>query len=54
MDFSLDDEQRAIVDTVRTFVTRELYPHEDEVDRRGDVPPELVEHIRSQALKAGL
>jgi acyl-CoA dehydrogenase len=54
MDFSLDDEQRAIVDTVRTFVTRELYPHEDEVDRRGDVPPELVEHIRSQALRAGL
>ena len=54
MDFGLDDEQRAIVDTVRTFVTRELYPHEDEVDRRGDVPPELVEHIRTQALKAGL
>ena len=26
MDFGLDDEQRAIVDTVRTFVTRELYP----------------------------
>ena len=33
MDFGLDDEQRAIVDTVRTFVQRELYPHEDEVDR---------------------
>ena len=54
MDFGLNDEQRAIVDTVRTFVTRELYPHEDEVDRRGDVPPDLVEHIRTQALKAGL
>ena len=54
MDFGLDDEQRAIVDTVRTFVTRELYPHEDEVDRLGDVPPELVEEIRDKALKAGL
>ncbi len=54
MDFSLDDEQRAIVDTVRAFVTRELYPHEDEVDRLGDVPPELVEEIREKALKAGL
>jgi len=54
MDFGLDDEQRAIVDTVRTFVTRELYPHEDEVDRLGDVPPELVEEIREKALKAGL
>jgi acyl-CoA dehydrogenase len=54
MDFGLDEEQRAVVDTVRTFVTRELYPHEDEVDRLGDVPPELVEHIRAQALNAGL
>jgi acyl-CoA dehydrogenase len=54
MDFGLDNEQRAIVDTVRTFVTRELYPHEEEVDRLGDVPPELVEEIRAKAMKAGL
>jgi acyl-CoA dehydrogenase len=37
MDFALDDEQRAIVDTVRTFVTRELYPHEEEVERANEV-----------------
>ncbi len=54
MDFGLDDEQRAIVDTVRAFVTRELYPHEDEVDRLDDVPQELVDEIRAKALKAGL
>jgi acyl-CoA dehydrogenase len=54
MDFGLDDEQRAIVDTVRAFVTKELYPHEEEVDRLGDVPPELVKDIRAKALKAGL
>src|SRR5215204_5108844 len=54
MDFGLDDEQQAIVSTVRSFVTKELYPHEDEVDRLGDVPPELVDEIRSKALKAGL
>jgi acyl-CoA dehydrogenase len=54
MDFGLDNEQQAIVDTVRTFVTRELYPHEDEVDRLGDVPPELVEEIRAKAIRAGL
>ena len=54
MDFGLDNEQQAIVNSVRTFVTRELYPHEDEVDRRGDVPPELVEEIRARAIKAGL
>jgi len=54
MDFALDDEQRAIVDTVRTFVTRELYPHEDEVDRLDAVPAQLVEEIRAKALEAGL
>jgi acyl-CoA dehydrogenase len=54
MDFGLDDEQRAIVDTVRTFVTRELYPHEDAVERAGDVPPELVAQIRTRAIRAGL
>jgi acyl-CoA dehydrogenase len=54
MDFELNDEQRAIVDTVRSFVTNELYPHEDEVERTNDVPPELVEAIRAKALASGL
>jgi acyl-CoA dehydrogenase len=54
MEFGLDDEQRAVVETVRTFVQRELYPHEDEVDRLGDVPAELVTHIRKRAIDAGL
>jgi acyl-CoA dehydrogenase len=54
MDFGLDDEQRAIVDTARAFVTNELFPHEDEVDRLGDVPPEVVDDIRAKAIKAGL
>src|SRR3954452_12149324 len=54
MDFELSQEQRAIVDTVRTFVTRELVPHEDEVERLDDVPAPLVAGIRAKALKAGL
>ena len=54
MDFGLDEEQQAIVDTVRSFVTKELYPHEDEVERLGDVPPDLVEEIRAKAQKSGL
>jgi acyl-CoA dehydrogenase len=54
MDFGLDDEQRAVVETARAFVVNELYPHEDEVERLGDVPPELVDEIRTKALKSGL
>lgn len=54
MDFELTDEQRMIVDTVRRFVTTELEPHEDEVERLDEVPPALAERIRRKALDAGL
>ena len=32
MDFALSSEQQMVVDTVRGFVERELYPLEDEVE----------------------
>ncbi|WP_433868971.1 acyl-CoA dehydrogenase family protein [Saccharopolyspora sp. CA-218241] len=54
MDFELTGEQRMIVDTVRRFVTTELAPHEDEVERLDEVPPELAEEIRRKAIAAGL
>ncbi len=54
MDFELSDEQQSIVETVRRFVTNELYPHEDEVERLGDVSPAVVDEIRTKALKAGI
>ncbi len=54
MDFSLDDEQRAIVATVRDFVRKELVPHEDLVERLDEVPEELAEQIRGRAIAAGL
>jgi acyl-CoA dehydrogenase len=54
MDLSLTDEQRLIVATVREFVERELYPHEDEVERLDEVPGELARAIRKKAIAAGL
>ena len=54
MDFALTDEQEMIVDTVRTFVDRELVPHEDDVERLGEVPPDLVNGIRRRSLDAGI
>lgn len=54
MDFGLTDEQQAVVTTVRAFVERELYPHEEEVERLDAVPPELAEAIRARAISAGL
>src|ERR1044072_5934761 len=54
MDFGLTDEQRSIVEVTRTFVEKELYPHEEEVERTGVLRPELVAEIRAKALAAGL
>jgi acyl-CoA dehydrogenase len=54
VNFELDDEQRAIVDTVRRFVTTELAPHEDLVERLDEVPAELAQEIQDKALRAGL
>ncbi|HRD62938.1 MAG TPA: acyl-CoA dehydrogenase family protein [Nocardioides sp.] len=54
MDFGLTDEQRSIVEVTRAFVERELYPHEEEVERTGVLRPELAAQIRQKALAAGL
>ncbi len=53
MEFGLTGEQQLIVDTVRGFVEKELYPHEDEVERDGRVPPELGEAIKRKVLDLG-
>lgn len=54
MDFALTDEQKMIVETVESFVAKELAPYEDEVERTGQVRPELASQIKDRALAAGL
>lgn len=54
MMFKLSTEQQLIVETVRAFVERELYPHELEVERSDRVAPELAADIKRKAIAAGL
>ena len=53
MHFGLSFEQQMIVDTVRDFVEKEIYPYEAEVERTGEVPLELGHEIRDKCLEAG-
>ncbi|MDE0036002.1 MAG: acyl-CoA dehydrogenase family protein [Gammaproteobacteria bacterium] len=53
MDFGLTTEQQMVVDTVRDFVERELYPHEEAVERTGRVAPGLGESIKRKVLELG-
>ena len=54
MDFALTDEQQMIVDTVRSFTERELFPYEEQVEKLGEVPPDLVRQIKKRSIDAGL
>ncbi|WP_085906875.1 acyl-CoA dehydrogenase family protein [Kiloniella majae] len=53
MDFGLSQEQQMVVDTVRDFVEKELYLHENTVEELGYVPPELTKEIRQKVLDLG-
>ena len=53
MHFGLTDEQQMIVDTVREFVEREIYPHEEIVERTGEVPTEIAADIKRKTLELG-
>jgi acyl-CoA dehydrogenase len=54
MDFGLTQEQDMIVETTRSFVENELYPHEAEVERTGHLDMDLVREIQKKAIEAGL
>ena len=54
MEFSLSNEQDMIVDTVRSFVEQELYPHEDEVEKTNHIDTGLAERIKQKAINLGL
>jgi acyl-CoA dehydrogenase len=54
MDFGLTEEQQMIVDTTRSFVENELYPHEAEVERTGHLRMDLIRDIQKKAISAGL
>ena len=53
MRFALTAEQTLIVETVRRFVEQEIYPHEEQVEREGFVPPTLARSIQEKVLGLG-
>ncbi len=53
MQFGLTEEQEMIVSTVRSFVENEIYPHEDRVERSGEVPREVSQEIKRKCQELG-
>lgn len=53
MDFGLDFEQQALVESLEEFCKRELYPHEDLIEELRCVPEEIKQEIRRKSREAG-
>ena len=51
--YGLTEEHRMIAETVRTFVEKEIYPHEALVERTGEVPAEIAQEIRRKTVDLG-
>jgi acyl-CoA dehydrogenase len=53
-EFSPSNEQQLLVETVRRFMVQEIFPHEREVERLGEVPLGLGRQIQKRAIEQGL
>lgn len=54
MDFSLNDEQKMMIETVRRFIAEELKPLEDEIEDKGFLDPIKAQAIHDKAKSLGL
>ena len=53
MNFGLTEEQEMIVETARSFVENEIYPHEEVVERTGEVPKDIADNIKRKTMDLG-
>lgn len=54
MDFSLSDETRMVVETIRRFVRDKVQPLEEETEILGRVPPDKLAPLKAEAISLGL
>ena len=54
IDFSLSEEQNLLVEMTRSFVEKEMIPHEEELERSNRLPSELAESLKTKSMELGL
>ena len=54
MDFSLNDEQKMMIDTIRRFISEELHPLEEEVENKGYLESTHAKAIYEKSKAFGL
>ena len=53
IDFSLSDEQKFLIEAVRTFIKTELAPHEQIIEDTGVLAPEIATQIHAKSKELG-
>lgn len=54
MGFQMSHEEELLLSTVRGFMEEQFYPHEEMVDRTGEVPEDLGRQIEARSKELGL
>jgi acyl-CoA dehydrogenase len=54
VNISVSHENELLLNTVQCFLEEEIYPHEEEVDRSGEMPIDLGRQIEARSKEAGL
>ncbi len=54
MNIESDHENELLLKTVRTFMEKEIFPFENEVDKAGEVPKDLGKQIEKKSIELGL
>ena len=54
MNFGLTSEQEMIIESVKSFVEKELCPFEDEVEKNNKIEDSVVEQIKQKSIESGL
>ena len=52
--YDTSNDSKMLLDTVKKFMTDEIYPYEDRVDKLGYVPDEIGKQIEEKSKEAGL
>jgi acyl-CoA dehydrogenase len=54
MNMPMSHEDEMLLNSVRAFMEQEIFPHEDMVDKRGEVPTDLGRQIEARSKEVGL
>ena len=54
LDFNLSDEQKMLVEMTKSFVEKDMMPHEEILETKDILPPDLAASLKKKSIEIGL